>query len=113
MTNKVYVGNLPYSAGEDDLQALFDPKSFGCDGSIKQIDVITDKFSGRSKGFGFVQYEDADTANAAVAKLNGMEYGGRQLRVNIAQERERTGGGSNRGGQGGGRRDDRGGRGDR
>lgn len=101
MTNKVYVGNLPYSIREEDLRPVFDPQAFGASGEIQQIDVIIDRYSGRSKGFGFVQYSDAETANAAVEKLNGTELGGRQLRVNIAQERERSGGGGGRGGRGG------------
>ena len=81
MATKAYVGNLPWSASEDELEQLFAQH-----GVVKSAKIITDRDTGRSKGFGFVEMENADDA---IANLNGHDLGGRSLRVNEAVERER------------------------
>jgi len=83
---KIYVGNLSYHTTEEGLQAAFGPF-----GTITSATVITDRETGRSRGFGFVEMEGDDQANAAIEAMNGQELDGRQLTVNIA--RPRTGGG--------------------
>ena len=93
---KLYVGNLSYQVTDSDLHDLFAP--FGEPDSAK---VITDRDSGRSKGFGFVEFSDSAQANAAMAALNGKDHNGRALTVNEA--RPRNEGSGNRGGYGGGR----------
>lgn len=93
---KLYVGNLSYNTGEDELRELFAP--YGQPDSVK---VITDRDTGRSKGFGFVEFSNDQEAKAAMSALNGKEVGGRSLTVNEARPREE--GGGNRGGGGGGR----------
>ncbi|GAA0450482.1 RNA recognition motif domain-containing protein [Streptomyces stramineus] len=96
MTKKLYVGNLSYQTTEGDLSTLF-----GEIGAVRSVNVITDRDTGRSKGFAFVEMDDADAAQA-VAQLNNREIDGRNLAVNEARPREdRSGGG--RGGYGGGR----------
>ncbi len=99
--NKLYVGNLPYSASEPELEELF--SQFG---PVKSVALIKDRETGRMKGFGFVEFDSAGDAEKAL-ELNGQDMGGRPLKVNIAKPRE-AGGGS-RGGRGGDR-GDRGGR---
>ena len=103
MGNKIYVGNLPFSATSESLNEMF--AKFGTVDSAK---IVMDRDTGRSKGFGFVEMSTADEAAAAIEKLNGSDMGGRSLVVNEARPMEpRTGGG----GFGGGRGGDRGGRG--
>lgn len=80
---KIYVGNLPWSATEADLRDLF-----ATIGEVHSTAVITDRDTGRSRGFGFIEMDDAD-AEKAIAELNGRELGDRALRVNEAQERQR------------------------
>ncbi|HUM00952.1 MAG TPA: RNA-binding protein [Thermoanaerobaculia bacterium] len=93
---KLYVGNLSYSQNDSTLRALFEPF-----GNVESARVISDRDTGSSKGFGFVEMADAD-AQKAMGALNGREIDGRALRVNEARPQEpRTGGG--RGGPGGGR----------
>lgn len=92
---KLYVGNLSYQVTDSDLHDLFAP--FGEPDSAK---VITDRDSGRSKGFGFVEYSDSAQANAAMAALNGKDHNGRALTVNEARPRADSG---NRGGYSSGR----------
>lgn len=113
MAKRIYVGGLPYSATEEDLENLFASK-----GTVKDATIITDRYTGQAKGFGFVEMENDDEAEAAISALNGTQMGGRTLTVNEAkprEERPRGGGGGygggGGGGYGGGRRDDRGGRG--
>lgn len=89
----IYVGNLPFTVSEQELRALFEP--YGEVGSIK---LITDKETGRPRGFGFVEME-ASGAAAAIQALNGKEVGGRSLRINEAQEKSAGGGGGPRGGK--------------
>jgi len=96
--SKIYVGNLPYSATEQELTDLF-----GKFGQIKQVSLIIDKETGRSKGFAFITFETAESAQSSLA-LDNTELNGRKLRVNLAKED----GGSRFGGSRGGRsRDDR------
>ena len=87
---KIYVGNLPFSATDAEIRELFAQH-----GTVESVSIITDRDTGRPRGFGFVEMSRAD-ATKAIQSLNGKELGGRPLRVNEAQER--TGGGGNRGG---------------
>ena len=99
MGSKIYVGGLPYAATEQQLSELF-----AAHGAVESARVITDKFTGQSRGFGFVEMSSDGEAQAAVAALNGAEMGGRTLTVNEARPQEpRTGGGGGFGGGGGGR----------
>ena len=109
MPNKLYIGNLAYSVSNDDLQELFSRV-----GEIQSVAVITDKFSGQSKGFGFVEMANAEDASKAIQTLNDTDLKGRNIKVSEAKPREssfgggsgggnRRGGGDNRGGGGGGR----------
>lgn len=84
MANKLYVGNLSYSTESDSLHQLFSQY-----GEIVSVNVITDRDTGRPRGFGFVEMASADAAQAAIAALDGTELDGRRLRVNEAQERSR------------------------
>lgn len=98
MAKNIYVGNLPYNATGDDLVELFQTY-----GTVTSGQVIFDKFSGRSRGFGFVEMANDDEAQTAIDSLNGQPYGGRPLTVNEARPREDRGpGGGGRGGRGGG-----------
>jgi RNA recognition motif-containing protein len=98
---KLYVGNLPYSITESELRELFERH-----GAVGSVNVITDRETGRARGFAFVEFEDANGAQAAMQALDGTQLGGRTLRVNEANERTggggRGGGGGGRGGYGGG-----------
>jgi len=106
MGKKLYVGNLPFSANDQTLQETFSQ----C-GTVESAKVITDRDSGRSKGFGFVEMSSDAEAADAIAKFNGAELDGRAMTVNEARPMEpRSGGGGGFGG-GGGRGGDRGGRG--
>lgn len=97
--NKIYVGNLSYSTTGNDLQ-----DAFGGFGSIDDVKLITDRETGRSKGFAFITFSSDDGASAAL-ELNGTTLDGRQIKVSIAkQDRNRNGGGGGRGGNGGGGR---------
>ncbi|MGA2667061.1 MAG: RNA-binding protein [Patescibacteria group bacterium] len=78
--NKLYVGNLPYSTTDESLKDLFAGA-----GEVVEAKVITDKFSGRSKGFGFVTMKDDAAAEAAIAAMDGKEIEGRQIKVNVAR----------------------------
>ncbi len=84
---KIYVGNLPWSATDDDVSQLF-----GQHGEVASVALITDRETGRPRGFGFVEMEDS-AAQAAISALDGQEMDGRPLRVNEAQDRPRRGGG--------------------
>ncbi len=119
MGKKLYVGNLSYDVDASQLQEWF-----AAHGAVQSAEVIADRMTGRSKGFGFVEMGTEEEAQAAIAALNGKEMAGRALTVNEAKPREdrpRTGGfgggrggsggGGGRGGFGGGRGGDRGGRG--
>jgi len=108
MEAKLYVGNLPYSTVDADLENLFSQA-----GAVKSAQVIKDRVSGRSKGFGFVEMSSPDEAQNAINKFNGQDFNGRALTVNLARPREeRSGGGGYRSG-GGGRKQGGGGGSDR
>ena len=103
MATKLFVGNLPFSATGTDLEGLF-----GQVGGVTSANVISDKFSGQSRGFGFVEMGSSQDAQAAIEKFNGYELQGRALTVNEAKPQENRGGGGGRsfgggGGGGGGR----------
>jgi RNA recognition motif-containing protein len=91
---RIYVGNLSWNTSEDELRDFF--AAFG---SVTSVSIITDRDTGRSRGFAFIEMDDAD-ATRAIQEANGKELGGRSLRIDEAQERQRGGGG---GGGGGGR----------
>ena len=112
MGSKLYVGNLSYNATGSDLEQLFAQH-----GQVSSAEIIADRDTGRSKGFGFVQMGSDAEAQAAIAALNGQEFDGRALTVNVAKPREERprggGGGGYRGGGGGGGRGGYGGGGGR
>lgn len=93
MGKKLYVGNLPYSATEASIEAMF--TEFG---AVESVRIITDRDTGRSKGFGFVEMAVDDEAGQAIAKLNGASLEGRSLTVNEARPMENRGGGGGGGG---------------
>ena len=103
MGKKLYVGNLPYSASDQSLANMF----AAC-GTVESAKVITDRETGRSKGFGFVEMSTDQEAAAAIEKFNGQDYEGRPMTVNeakpMAPRENRGGGGGGRGGFGGGGR---------
>jgi RNA recognition motif-containing protein len=101
MGKKLYVGNLPFAVTEKDLEQLFSGA-----GTCESAAVITDRNTGQSRGFGFVEMSSNAEAQKAIQQFDGQEFKGRTLKVSEAQERERGGGG---GGGGGGRDRDRGG----
>lgn len=90
MAKRLYVGNLPYSTTEEDIRPLFEQH-----GDVHSIEVILDRYTGRSRGFCFVEMENAD---AAIENVNGLSLEGRTLTVNEARQREQRSFGSNRGG---------------
>ena len=100
---KLYIGNLSYDASEDDLKELF-----SAHGEIASVNIIKDKFTNNSKGFGFIEMEDDSAAEAAITELDGNEFQGRKLRVSEARAKTEGGGGrggrrdGGRGGYGGG-----------
>lgn len=109
MGNKLYVGNLPFSTTEDSLRSTFSQ----C-GTVSSAKLITDRDTGRSKGFAFVEMSTDDEAQAAISKFDGKEFDGRAMRVNEAKPQEPRsggfgGGGGSRGGFGGDRGGNRGG----
>jgi RNA recognition motif-containing protein len=97
MSKKLFVGSLSWGVNDDSLR-----EAFAVHGQISEAVVISDRDTGRSRGFGFVTFDDDDAADKAVAALNGTELDGRTLRVDVAQAKERTHGG------GGGRRNESG-----
>ena len=114
MSTKLFVGNLSFNTTENQLQDMF-----AAHGTVTEVDLIMDKFSGRPRGFAFVVMETKEAAEAAIKAVNGVEIDGRALTVNEARPREDRpprsggggGGGGGYGGGGGGRGGDRGGRG--
>ena len=93
----IYVGNLPYSATEEDVSGLF-----AAYGPVERVKIITDRETGRSKGFAFVTLGDQSQLNASIEALNGYDYQGRALRVNASEPKESKPGGFRSGGGGGG-----------
>ena len=81
MAKSIFVGNLPFSVTEDELRTLFETY-----GAVQSVNLISDRQTGRPRGFGFVEME-ADEANAAIEALDGQDFGGRALHINIAKER--------------------------
>ena len=102
MSNKLYVGNLSYNTGDQDLRDAFSPY-----GNVQSASVVIDRDSGQSRGFGFVEYGSSAEAQQAVEAMNGMMVDGRNLNVNIARPREEGGRGGGGGGGGGGGRPQR------
>src|SRR6476661_6165319 len=100
MSNKLYVGNLSFRVTSDDLQDYFAGA-----GEVQSANIVMDRETGRSRGFGFVEMGSEDAANAAIAQFNGQEFDGRNMVVNEARPREDRGGsGGGRGNFGGGNR---------
>ena len=100
MATNIYVGNLPWTATQDDLVQLFSPY-----GTVEKTQIISDRETGRSRGFGFVEMSAEEDAHKAIDALHESPYNGRPLTVNVAKPRESGGGGgSRRGGDGGGDR---------
>jgi RNA recognition motif-containing protein len=107
VSKNIYVGNMSYDTTADALRELFEAY-----GEVEEVNVITDRATGRPRGFAFVEMADAEAANAAIAALDGQNVDGRALKVNEAKPREPRSGGGGRGGGsrgGGGRGGDRGG----
>jgi RNA recognition motif-containing protein len=99
MARKLYVGNLPYDTGEQDLQALF-----GDAGTVESVNVMRDMATGRARGFAFVVMASVEDAQKAIDKFNDYQLGGRNLTVNEARPKPQGGGGGGFGGGGGSRR---------
>nr|MBK7070194.1 RNA-binding protein [Deltaproteobacteria bacterium] len=97
MGSRIYVGNLPFSADESQIRALFEPS-----GGVREVRIVEDRETGRPRGFAFVEMNSDSEAQAAIKALHGLNFGGRSLTVNEAQERENRGGGGGGGGYGGG-----------
>jgi RNA recognition motif-containing protein len=93
MTNKLYVGNIPFSITQADLNELFASK-----GAVAEVNIIEDRETGRPRGFAFVTMASADEADRAVRDLDGEDFQGRRLTVNVAQERAARGGERSAGG---------------
>jgi RNA recognition motif-containing protein len=87
LSNKIYVGNLPFSSTEDELRT-----AFAAHGDVVSVNLIMDRETGRPRGFGFVEMADSTAASNAIRALDGSELGGRNLRVNEAEDKRRGGG---------------------
>ena len=96
MAKRIYVGSLPYSATDSQIEEMFTPF-----GQVTEVHLVTDRYSGQAKGFGFVEMADDAQADAAINALNGSMMGGRTLTVNEAKPREDRRGGGGGGGGGG------------
>ena len=92
MGNRIYVGNLPFSADESSVKSLFEQN----DRSVTEVKLITDRETGRPRGFGFVEMANSEDADKAISDLNGHQMDGRALTVNEAKERSEGGGGGRR-----------------
>src|SRR5687768_14642063 len=103
MAKKLFIGGLPYATTSDELKS-----HFSAAGTVVSAQIITDKFSGRSKGFGFIEMSSDEEANKAIEMFNGQDFGGRSLAVNEARPKTEGPRGGSRGGFGGGqsRRDE-------
>ena len=97
MARKLYVGNLPYDTGEQDLQSLF-----AAAGTVESVNVMRDMATGRARGFAFVEMATDEEAQQAISMLNDRDFGGRNLTVNEARPKVSSGGGGGYGGNGGG-----------
>jgi cold-inducible RNA-binding protein len=98
MSMKLYVGNFDFQTSDNDLKELFAQS-----GTVESTNIINDRDTGRSRGFGFVEMSSEEEGNAAISALNGKEVSGRTLVVNEARQRENNGNGGNRGGYNGSR----------
>jgi RNA recognition motif-containing protein len=94
VSRKIYVGNLPFSSTEADLR-----DAFGRHGAVDTVSIITDRETGRPRGFAFIEMEDANAARDAIRALDGSDLGGRSIKVNEAQDRRGGGGGGGGGGR--------------
>ena len=94
MSSKLYVGNLPFEINDDELQELF-----SAHGAVTSAKVITDRETGRARGFGFVEMEQEGDAQKAIQSLDGQDFKGRNLKVNVAKPREDRSGGGGGGGR--------------
>ena len=92
MGNRIYVGNLPFSADESSVKSLFEQNDL----SVTEVKLITDRETGRPRGFGFVEMANSEDADKAISDLNGHQMDGRALTVNEAKERSEGGGGGRR-----------------
>ena len=92
MDEKVFVGNIPYDFSEDDLKSIFDAEQF----KVVEIKLITDRITGKSRGFGFVTFETNEVASEAVKQYNGKEVGGRTLKIEVAKGKQQRGDGGER-----------------
>ena len=99
MGKKLFVGSLSWDTNDEGLNTAFSPF-----GEISEAIVISDRYTGRSRGFGFVTFVDDEAADKAIEALNGTELDGRTIRVDVAQAKERSGGGGGGGGDRGGNR---------
>ncbi len=97
MSKKLFVGSLSWGTDDEALR-----NAFAAHGEVSEAVVISDRDTGRSRGFGFVTFEDDEAADKAIAALNGTELDGRTIRVDVAQAKQRNSGGGGRGGYGGG-----------
>jgi RNA recognition motif-containing protein len=100
MGTRLFVGNLNFATTENDLRSLFEGEGF----QVNDVTIVTDRETGRPRGFGFVEVGTEDQCRDAISRLDGQELDGRPLRINEARERERGGGGGGGGGGRGGRR---------
>jgi len=91
LSKKIYIGNLPFSSTEEELRTVFERH-----GDVASVNVITDRETGRSRGFAFVEMNDASSADDAIRALDGSDLGGRNIRVNEAEDRRGGGGGRGR-----------------
>jgi cold-inducible RNA-binding protein len=98
MGTRLYVGNLPFSADETQIRDLFSQNGR----EVSEVKLVTDRETGRPRGFGFVEMGSGEAADSAIRELNGKDFGGRALTVNEAKERSSSGGGGGFGGRGGG-----------
>jgi RNA recognition motif-containing protein len=92
MATKIYVGNLSYDATDESLRSLFTEA-----GNVTSAQVVTDRYTGQARGFGFVEMSTDEEARKAIASINGRQHGGRSLTVNEAKPKERTGSGGGAG----------------
>jgi len=97
LAKKLYIGNIPFSMTEEELRELFQKH-----GALESVNVITDRETGRSRGFAFVEFAEENGAQEAQQALDGTDFGGRSMRVNEAHDRGDRGGGRGGGGGGGG-----------
>jgi len=93
MSQKLFIGNIPYDLGETDLKSIFEDGGF----KVSEVKIVTDRFTGKSRGFGFVVCENEQEAENAISTLNGKQVGGRTLKVAVAKKKEE--GGGDRGGR--------------